>query len=303
MRVFSWAVVAAFGLMVGFVACGGDEGGNKANETGGAGGTSGSGGGDAGSGGDKAKGGTGGDETGGTGGDETGGTGGDEPVETPVWDCHPNKLNNDICNCGCGAYDPDCDDPGAGIEGCTPGTLSCENVDGRSVCVGGFPWREDCGRISEPYCDCNCGAFDPDCADPGKTVYGCSPDTLSCQNGDGMAVCEGGVAWDCDDGWYNDGAICDCGCMGWDPDCDLAGVDVHGCLPGVSCMKVDGISVCDGTAWSPYGCDVEEYDDGKCDCRCGWEPDCEVDPTTEDCTKPGEVCIKGANGKSYCGIP
>ena len=44
-------------------------------------------------------------------------------------------------------------------------------------------------------------------------------------------------------GYYATGDGCDCGCGGYDPDCDTQ-VDVFGCSPGVACVPP---GVCEGS--------------------------------------------------------
>jgi hypothetical protein len=70
-------------------------------------------------------------------------------------------------------------------------------------------------------CDCDCGAYDPDCDDPTQAIYFCGDphfpgDGPSCL-ADGTCSNQGGE-WTCDDGWYGDGD-CDCGCGIQDVDC------------------------------------------------------------------------------------
>ncbi len=95
------------------------------------------------------------------------------------WTCELSWYDaGDGCDCGCGIYDPDCDDPSQDIPNCDPGQ-TC-NADG--VCEG-----EPTGPVAPEGwicdaafydagdgCDCGCGIIDPDCADPAAEVVGCA---------------------------------------------------------------------------------------------------------------------------------
>lgn len=95
-------------------------------------------------------------------------------------------------------------------------------------------------------CDCECGAYDPDCDDPGQGVFGCDDSAPFC---DATGVCADVPAWwSCDDGDFGDGATCNCECGGPDPDCD--GINpVDGCDDGQTCggagVCLDPEDICD----------------------------------------------------------
>ncbi len=107
------------------------------------------------------------------------------------WTCDPVGYNGDgVCDCNCGIVDPDCAVATLPVQGCKPGEL-CS--DGKT-CSKGAP----SGWICEPayydetgskpawnpyFCDCGCGAPDPDCGDPKMAVLGCGAG-LAC-NADG----------------------------------------------------------------------------------------------------------------------
>jgi hypothetical protein len=91
------------------------------------------------------------------------------------WSCSPAYYNDgEYCDCECGAYDPDCDDPGLPINGC----LAEETCNQNGECVGdpGFPpeWTCDGTDYNDgENCDCECGTYDPDCGDPGLPIWNC----------------------------------------------------------------------------------------------------------------------------------
>ena len=55
------------------------------------------------------------------------------PVVPDNWTCDPSFYEaGDGCDCACGAWDPDCDDPSMSVFGCSQG--GCINVDGLGTC-------------------------------------------------------------------------------------------------------------------------------------------------------------------------
>jgi len=128
---------------------------------------------------------------------------------------------------------------------------------------------------AEIFCDCNCGAVDPDCSNAMNAVDGC----LKGQTCGAMATCEGvPTAWTCDPAKFNGGKGngCDCGCGVEDPDCKLMPLEtVSGCGMAETCTA----GKCLPDAWK---CPAEYYDEDKagptdkvCDCGCGVaDPDC-----------------------------
>ena len=198
--------------------------------------------------------------------------------------CRPERLDDGVCDCGCGALDPDCEQ-GCFAAGC--------NVDGCDRCNGngaietcGRPAKLSCkdGVRGDGVCDCGCGNYDPDCTgssciEPGCFALGCE----LCHDASGKAIdcvapqrCAAAVL---DDG------VCDCGCGSADPDCGAG----KGCtLPGCA---ADGCAVCHDAAGRPtpcpgtFSCETERYNDGaQCDCGCGRpDPDCRG----QGCSEPG----------------
>lgn len=82
----------------------------------------------------------------------------------PAWKCAPAYYNGgaDPCDCGCGAPDPDCKNPGNPTAGCT----SLESCDAGGKCVSKAAAGWTCAASlynGLDNCDCGCGAPDPDC--------------------------------------------------------------------------------------------------------------------------------------------
>ena len=163
------------------------------------------------------------------------------------------------CNCECGALDPDCEAtpalPAAECvagEACNTTSLSCELVTGEACGDDGMDedadGLTDCedqecygvGECSVPGwycnlslfaeggpdagCDCNCGAYDPDCDDDTAPVYGCAVPGSICSE---EATCEIQVPdeWTCDPSFFGTNDGCDCGCGALDFDCEDATVE------------------------------------------------------------------------------
>ncbi len=163
-------------------------------------------------------------------------------VTPPVagWTCAPgyyDELGNGVgadvayCDCECGAYDPDCDDatlPTPCEAGQTCGMTSgeCEGTPTAWTCA---PTDYDAGMANG--CQCNCGAYDPDC-DLGGTVTGCQG-AEAC-NGNGLCV---PTTWTCDPDYYGDAFGCDCECGVQDVDCADPKQVVIGCEDGMVCVN------------------------------------------------------------------
>ena len=140
------------------------------------------------------------------------------------WNCSATYYGaGDGCDCECGAYDPDCDAPGATIYGCDDYQLcdaqghcqpitDCVTHD-HQACVGGdVRWVDSCGDTEELVEDCQ---------------------GHPCAN----AACDFTVpvAWTCSPGYYDNSDGCDCECGAYDPDCDEPGASVYNCDSGQDC--------------------------------------------------------------------
>jgi hypothetical protein len=146
----------------------------------------------------------------------------------PGWACPPQfYAANDGCDCGCGAFDPDCadatsapcqfcNDPGSCSPGGCPGSIDPMN---NAVCVPAGP--EVCGNGVDDDLDGATDCADSDCL--GQP--GCAP-----------------PAWKCPLPFYGTKDGCDCGCGAFDPDCTTTNVgscqfcsDTGSCNVGQGC--------------------------------------------------------------------
>jgi hypothetical protein len=223
-----------------------------------------SGGGGRGGGSDGGSGGTGGGGV--AGGDATGGG-------LPAgWSCDELWYEDGVaCDCGCGATDPDCLDGSALVYGCGPPHLPAEGVtcDDAGRCVVPSGWRCDADRFADgDVCDCECGEVDVDCVPGGLPVEGCRDPDDACSDARCVAPPESDA---CDPRHFGVGDGCDCGCPGYDVDCDDPEAAVHGCGPahpagdGVSCEPDGGCP-----APETWSCNVEAFCGGD-------DPDCDID--------------------------
>jgi len=141
------------------------------------------------------------------------------------WKCNPCYFNaSDGCDCDCGAYDPDCDDDSDSPYNCDKGIgPSCDQA-GNCQYLNPIPTNWTCDPSNynaSDGCDCNCGAYDPDCDNDKFTVYGCEfiNDSICLPNG----TCTTRYIpplWACLSEYYNTNDGCDCNCGAHDPDCD-----------------------------------------------------------------------------------
>jgi hypothetical protein len=220
------------------------------------------------------------------------------------WTCLARFFKDgQICNCGCGAHDPDCaDDTIDSCDRCDfegscsardcPGTIDRDN---NAYCERPDPptgWTCSWYQYGDGYsCDCGCGVPDIDCAN--------DDDPALCTNCSacGSAACPGLVdptdvgkcvpppaEWECQLYYYGDGYYCDCGCGAPDPDCKGATKDqcTRCDAAGGSCSQYDcsGIqtnnnTLCTNSAPPEWTCPRRYYRDQACDCGCGArDPDC-----------------------------
>lgn len=221
-------------------------------------------------------------------------------IQSPsTWYCS-NSLYSDgkVCNCGCGAPDPDCkDDTLDSCDSCSD-SGSCahdkcpSSIDpsDNSTCYVPPEWT--CGDFNygDQFCDCGCGAPDPKCKD--QTDASCDFCTgLSCTGG---YDCAGRIdptnntvctvpppQWKCASRLYHDGSSCDCGCGAPDPDCGSLDAtacdhcDADGSCSGLDCPGIidpNNNAACMRPDHPPTGwtCSEYMYGDGySCDCGCG----------------------------------
>ena len=107
-------------------------------------------------------------------------------VEPGDWVCDPAFYDaGDGCDCNCGTFDPDCDDPSQRLFNCRPGQMCSDE----GVCVDDRPGEPESEPEGVPAswecdeefydagdgCDCDCGAYDLDCDDPTQQIFNCGP--------------------------------------------------------------------------------------------------------------------------------
>jgi hypothetical protein len=219
------------------------------------------------------------------------------------WSCPVRSYDDgQSCDCGCGVADPDCDED-AGRDACDTCALngSCSfrecpgaiDADDNSHCSMPPAWSCNAFDYGDGICDCGCSAKDVDCpslsgSDCEFCSHGCNfdacPGTIDQENN---AFCtEPPFDWYCSPRFYNDGAICHCGCGALDPDCEsferesCDRCNVQGSCSGQDCpgtINPDDIRTCIQPEPPPeWTCDWFYYGDGgSCDCGCGAvDPDC-----------------------------
>lgn len=137
------------------------------------------------------------------------------------WTCDPAYFAaGDGCDCDCGVYDPDCDDPDQEVFNCRPGEFCngsgvCEDpVDGPVEPGDDVPdeWLCELDLYDAgDGCDCDCGAYDPDCDDPEQELYNCPPgawcnDAGLCEDDEGPMVPDPPIVDDTPDAGEGDGS-------------------------------------------------------------------------------------------------
>jgi V8-like Glu-specific endopeptidase len=198
----------------------------------------------------------------------------DGPFAVPEgWTCSLAWFAaRDDCDCDCGVRDPDCDVAGLRILNCARGS----RCDAAGQCTVPLPdaWRCNWAFYNAgDDCDCDCGAWDPDCGRAGLRTVGCR-DGGQCL-ADGTCSNPAPDGWTCGELAWGTGNACHCGCGAPDPDCELGGRAIVGCAPGSACLP-------DGTCEAPFPetwvCPRANYGSGgACDCNCGApDPDCDT---------------------------
>jgi hypothetical protein len=223
-----------------------------------------------------------------------------------AWTCERARRGDGVCDCGCGALDPDCNgeggcyQPGCNVEGCQ----ACHD-GGEASSACGTPVAFRCQKSVEGdgVCDCGCGNYDPDCKRSSCVGAGCN--ALGCEvchdrTGKPMACKAQAPSFACDPSLRGDG-VCDCGCGDDDPDCKSgAGCAPNGCAaPGCElCHDAFGREQPCPMLWA---CGATRFADGKvCDCGCGrLDPDCGGDGCADEgCTAAGCNVRHGKDGRA-----
>jgi|GEM_PF-856732 len=229
-----------------------------------------------------------------------------------AWQCGDGRYDaGDHCECGCGALDPDCALPGMALVGCGLDEL----CDDAGACAPRVPAAWTCAPAFYDdglYCECGCGAPDPDCAEGDLPTLGCAA-PLVCGSAGECVACEascdgracggdgcGGTCGSCGDdevsgaplvcvagacveGCSPTPVLCEtnaCGDDGCGGSCGACGPDTH-CLSG-QCVPDPGMScggLCGVTAPGGCGCDQGCVERGDC-CpdyvsRCTCQPRCD----------------------------
>jgi len=189
------------------------------------------------------------------------------------WTCSEYYYNAlDGCDCECGVWDPDCDVDGQWLYGCPSQDYTCQNNwSSPPTCTEPVPTGWTCSESwfdALDGCDCNCGAWDPDCDVDGQWLFGCPSQDYTCQNNwSSPPTCaegaEAGVPadWTCSESYYNALDGCDCNCGAWDPDCDVDGQWLYGCpSQDYTCaMDSAGQPSCDDSAGQVQGICASGY--------------------------------------------
>ncbi len=196
-----------------------------------------------------------------------------------AWLCERARRADGVCDCGCGALDPDCQgggcyQPGCDVEGCE----LCHDGSAVGDCPAPAVFRCSKAVKGDGLCDCGCGNYDPDCTHSACVDADCYASGCDvCHDRLGRSVdCQPPPAhFSCDPAVRGDG-VCDCGCGEADPDCPSGG----GCAE-VGCTQ-EQCEVCHDAfgrvvpcpgLWT---CGAASFGDGRrCDCGCGRaDPDC-----------------------------
>eukprot|EP00727_Mastigamoeba_balamuthi_P001126 m51a1_g1101 hypothetical protein (1114) ;mRNA; f:111446-117065 len=203
----------------------------------------------------------------------------------PGWYCNRTYYNDRICDCNCGAPDPDCN---AKFTGCGTGNVCdqagrCVELDWskKGKCKTSNYWQYD-------GCQCECGSvIDPDCLDDTAPANVCTSVNVTygkCHDDyyDGSYCTD---VWRCNASLYNDGKVCNCRCGLPDPDCDNHSLNTT-CPGNWLCIN--------DKCFSPreWKCEPRWYDyKDECDCGCGkYDPDCDDESQQVLNCASGQTC-------------
>lgn len=200
-----------------------------------------------------------------------------------AWTCAPGDYGNSgLCDCGCGAVDPDCAKAGAVLKGC--GVY--DKCDAAGKCISKIPAAWLCAPGSydaNDACDCGCGAADPDCGYSDLKVQGCT----------GNAKCKA------------DGSCEACvpACSGKECGGDGCGGQCGGCSDPAkaACDAGKCISTCLPT---PLLCKYNQCGDDGCGGNCGTCPanhTCQVGKCVPLSAEPNPMSCVGNCGGSAIG--
>ncbi|MFZ4579909.1 MAG: hypothetical protein ACOYOB_16085 [Myxococcota bacterium] len=215
------------------------------------------------------------------------------------WSCLASQYAAlDACDCGCGAYDPDCAYGSLPVAGCTTGE-SCSKTGSCEVC------QPECTdkKCGDDGCGGTCGGCDGDSVcSQGACVDPCSPEPIACQNNTcGDNGC-GGSCGSCAKGSECVEGSCKAVVTPPKPDScqgSCGSLAPSGCSCALGCQKSD-------TCCSDYAefcackpdCNGKQCGDDGCGGTCGT---CKGDkPWCDDKQLCSATCVKACDGKS-CG--
>ena len=171
-----------------------------------------------------------------------------------AWTCPEDFwAGGDICDCDCGAADPDCAQ-GLPLAGCE----DLERCNDVGQCVPLAPSTWTCSPLAyagRDSCDCGCGAYDPDCDFPELfAVTGCALGVTTCNSDGSCGTCTA----DCTDRV--------CGPDGCGGSCGTCNVNLDGGTDGEVCRLGACIEECGAT---PAACLENQCGDDGCGGSCG----------------------------------
>ena len=128
------------------------------------------------------------------------------PAPPAEWLCPEQYYGtSDGCDCGyCQAWDPDCSDQSAYVYGCPAGNVCVENGAGGA---------------------CSSAVAVPDAVAEAGAVFAAEPEATEPEASSSVPE-----AWYCSENYYDAEDGCDCNCGAPDPDCELPGQYLYGCL-------------------------------------------------------------------------
>eukprot|EP00727_Mastigamoeba_balamuthi_P013149 m51a1_g8457 putative serine-threonine protein (704) ;mRNA; r:418450-421184 len=200
---------------------------------------------------------------------------------TERWACSP-KLFGDgtVCNCGCGAPDPDCQEPR--LPNTCADNFTC--FEGRCLAPAGWTCSPSYYNAGDD-CDCECGMYDPDCDRAGAQVR-CSDPTFMCDGGFACDKCNCLPGYKSRTPPRND-CVPICG--------DNKVVPGEQCDGGVFCSDcrcTAGHSAYDPLQLSCIGCGNGIIDgDEQCDAGDGCGPNCSCLPGFDATTPVTPLCL------------
>ncbi|KAB2897073.1 MAG: hypothetical protein F9K40_13460 [Kofleriaceae bacterium] len=162
----------------------------------------------------------------------------DTPAVPSNWTCDDALWGDGKCNCGCGAYDTDCNVAPSPVYQVCPGGQQCAagSASGGYACTqsqtspgwanqpnGDNTCKES--DLGDGYCDCGCGGVDPDCDKVGVKLwehcasgYSCSWGERTCHTGAYVYGNGHSKFGKCPKSYQTDSS-CDIGCQFVDPRC------------------------------------------------------------------------------------